>query len=48
MYVNIYEPAHEISVNVALPSNKGSGETVQMHRLAKAFAASIHKLKTQT
>ena len=34
-------PAHEILVLIALLSNEGSGESAQMCRLARAFAAQI-------
>ena len=35
--------AREILVLAALSSNKGSGESTQMRRLARAFAARIQK-----
>ena len=36
-------PAHEILVQLAFVSNDGSGESVHMHRLARAFATHICK-----
>ena len=35
----------EILVLIALSSNEGSGESVHMHRLARAFAARIYKVQ---
>ena len=37
-------PARAILVLIALASSDGSGEPAQMHRHARAFAASIHKV----
>ena len=49
VYVIVYpvvsrRPAYAILVLIALASNDGSGEPAQMRRLARAFAASIHKV----
>ena len=42
--VIIIEPAHEILVLNTFPRNEGSGEPVQKHRIASAFAARIHNV----
>ena len=39
-----FELEHDTSVLVALSSNAGSGESVHLHRLVRAFAACIHKV----
>ena len=39
-----HEPAHEILVLITLASSLGSDEPAHMHRLARAFAAHIHKI----
>ena len=47
-----YGQAHNILVLIASSSNKGSSKYVHVHRLARAFAAHIHKvwmqMKTQS
>ena len=42
---NKKETVHEILVLTATVSSDGSGEPVQMRRLARAFAACIHKVR---
>ena len=39
-----FEPGHEILIRMALSSNEGSGESAHVCRLARAFAARIHKV----
>ena len=39
-----YWPVHEQLIHFALLSNKGSGESAQMCRLTRVFAACIHKI----
>ena len=39
-----YEPAFEILVHIALPSNEGSGKSANMGRLTRAFSARRHKV----
>ena len=41
--VLIYEPAHKMLVPIAVSSNEGSDEPVHVQRLARAFAARLHK-----
>ena len=41
---NIVGQAHEILAHTIKPSNEGSGEPAQMHILAIAFTARIHKV----
>ena len=40
----IYGSMHEIVVLIASTSSEGSGESTQMRRLARAFAALMHKV----
>ena len=42
---NIVSQHNEMLVLIAISSNDGSGESAQMHRLAKAFAAHIHSIR---
>ena len=45
---SICGPVHEHLVLITKVSSEGFGEAAHMRRLAKAFAASMHKLKTRT
>ena len=42
--LTLYRPVHEISVLSASASSEGSGESAQLRRLARVFAARIHKV----
>ena len=42
--VAIYGPAHAIWLLIAFSSNKCLGEPAHLYRLARAFAAHIHKV----
>ena len=40
-------PLHVISVLIASASSEGSGESAHMRRLARTFAACLHKVDMQ-
>ena len=48
----VHRQVHEMLIFIALSSNESSGESAHLRRLARAFAACIHKVmvmkKTQT